>query len=326
MNDTDLCFLSAIDAATAIRQKRLSPVTLVDAFIDRIERLDPKLNAFCTPAFDTAPAERPCGRGGRPTRRRPRPPPRSPGSRQGCRHHPGDQDHLGLSTQRTQHTHRGRALRRAPQGRRRHRPRQDQHPRVRLEGRNRQPDIRPYLQSLEPRSDPRRIQRRHRRRDCRRLRSARHRHRWRRLHPYPGQLLRHFRTQANVWKNSLLPGQPGRDPLPPGAYDQDRKRQCPDARRHGRPRPQGPTLPAGRLLRLSRRDRRRYRGPQDRLEPRPRLFPRRPRGPSELPKRPPNASPIWVAKSRRPAPTSQAFWAPTSTPFTSSSSTPASPP
>ena len=54
MNDIDLCFLSAIDAANAIRQKRLSPVTLVNAIIDRIDRIDPKLNAFCTPAFDSA--------------------------------------------------------------------------------------------------------------------------------------------------------------------------------------------------------------------------------------------------------------------------------
>lgn len=54
MNDIDLCFLSAIDAAAAIRQKRLSPVTLLDALIDRIDNIDPKLNAFCTPAFDSA--------------------------------------------------------------------------------------------------------------------------------------------------------------------------------------------------------------------------------------------------------------------------------
>ncbi len=54
MSDIDLCFQSAIDAAAAIRTNQLSPVTLVDALIDRIEQIDPKLNAFCTPAFDSA--------------------------------------------------------------------------------------------------------------------------------------------------------------------------------------------------------------------------------------------------------------------------------
>ena len=54
MSDIDLCFQSAIDAAAAIRTNQLSPVTLVDALIDRIEQIDAKLNAFCTPAFDSA--------------------------------------------------------------------------------------------------------------------------------------------------------------------------------------------------------------------------------------------------------------------------------
>jgi len=42
----DLCFLPAIEMAAAIRQRELSPVEIVIALLDRIERVNPKLNAF----------------------------------------------------------------------------------------------------------------------------------------------------------------------------------------------------------------------------------------------------------------------------------------
>lgn len=42
----DLTFLSAVEMARRIREKRLSPVDLVDAHLAKIERLNPKLNAF----------------------------------------------------------------------------------------------------------------------------------------------------------------------------------------------------------------------------------------------------------------------------------------
>jgi Asp-tRNA(Asn)/Glu-tRNA(Gln) amidotransferase A subunit family amidase len=44
----DLCFLSAVDLATQIRARRVSPVEVVDAVADRIKRLNPKLNAYVT--------------------------------------------------------------------------------------------------------------------------------------------------------------------------------------------------------------------------------------------------------------------------------------
>jgi len=44
----DLAFASAAAMAAAIRDKRLSPVELVDALLARIERLNPVLNAYCT--------------------------------------------------------------------------------------------------------------------------------------------------------------------------------------------------------------------------------------------------------------------------------------
>src|SRR5271167_729463 len=43
---SDLTFLSAVSMAEQIRQKKLSPVELVDAHLIRIEKLNPKLNAF----------------------------------------------------------------------------------------------------------------------------------------------------------------------------------------------------------------------------------------------------------------------------------------
>jgi Asp-tRNA(Asn)/Glu-tRNA(Gln) amidotransferase A subunit family amidase len=43
---TDLTFLPAVEMARQIREKRLSPIELADAHLAKIERLNPKLNAF----------------------------------------------------------------------------------------------------------------------------------------------------------------------------------------------------------------------------------------------------------------------------------------
>jgi aspartyl-tRNA(Asn)/glutamyl-tRNA(Gln) amidotransferase subunit A len=50
----DLAFTSATELAALIRSKKLSPVELTGAVLDRIERLNPTLNAFCTVTADTA--------------------------------------------------------------------------------------------------------------------------------------------------------------------------------------------------------------------------------------------------------------------------------
>src|SRR5262245_57053300 len=54
MSDLDLCYLSAIDLAAAIRTKQLSPVEVVKAILARIEQLNPELNAFCLVTADEA--------------------------------------------------------------------------------------------------------------------------------------------------------------------------------------------------------------------------------------------------------------------------------
>ena len=43
---SDLHWLTAAAAADAIRARKLSPVELTNALLERIDRLDPKLNVF----------------------------------------------------------------------------------------------------------------------------------------------------------------------------------------------------------------------------------------------------------------------------------------
>ncbi len=65
----DLCYMTALEAAAEIRRGALSPVELMRAVLERIERLNPGLNAYCTVAWDSAraaaeDAERAVTRGG----------------------------------------------------------------------------------------------------------------------------------------------------------------------------------------------------------------------------------------------------------------------
>ncbi|RMF83881.1 MAG: amidase, partial [Nitrospinota bacterium] len=53
---TDLCYTPATQLAAAIRNKTLSPVEVIEAFLQRIEQLNPRLNAYCTVTADLARA------------------------------------------------------------------------------------------------------------------------------------------------------------------------------------------------------------------------------------------------------------------------------
>jgi aspartyl-tRNA(Asn)/glutamyl-tRNA(Gln) amidotransferase subunit A len=69
MANDELCWLSATALAALIRKKKVSPVEVVDAVLDRIERINPKLNAYVTVTADEArtaakAAERALGRRG----------------------------------------------------------------------------------------------------------------------------------------------------------------------------------------------------------------------------------------------------------------------
>jgi len=48
MDDLDICRMSLMDMAIAVRTKRVSPVELVEVVLQRMERLNPRVNAYCT--------------------------------------------------------------------------------------------------------------------------------------------------------------------------------------------------------------------------------------------------------------------------------------
>ena len=50
----DLCFLPAVDLAARIRERKVSPVEVIDALAERIKRLNPKLNAYITLDLENA--------------------------------------------------------------------------------------------------------------------------------------------------------------------------------------------------------------------------------------------------------------------------------
>ena len=54
MDTTELCFTPALELSALIRAKALSPVELAEAVLARVERLNPKLNAFVTVTADLA--------------------------------------------------------------------------------------------------------------------------------------------------------------------------------------------------------------------------------------------------------------------------------
>src|SRR4030095_3996452 len=54
MNATDLCFTPATRLAEMIRTKAVSPVEVTRAVLERVARLNPTLNAFCTLLADQA--------------------------------------------------------------------------------------------------------------------------------------------------------------------------------------------------------------------------------------------------------------------------------
>lgn len=54
MDDIELCFMPAVEAAARIRAKELSPVELMASVLARIERLEPRINAFSALAAEAA--------------------------------------------------------------------------------------------------------------------------------------------------------------------------------------------------------------------------------------------------------------------------------
>jgi aspartyl-tRNA(Asn)/glutamyl-tRNA(Gln) amidotransferase subunit A len=54
MNQEGLCFTPATELARMIRDKSMSPVEIVQATLERAQTLNARLNAICTPTYETA--------------------------------------------------------------------------------------------------------------------------------------------------------------------------------------------------------------------------------------------------------------------------------
>ena len=57
MTSQDITLMSATDTASAIKSKKLSPVAAVEAYLDRIDRLDSQLAAYITVCREEALAD-----------------------------------------------------------------------------------------------------------------------------------------------------------------------------------------------------------------------------------------------------------------------------
>jgi len=54
MNNEKICFMSACDMTDAIKRQELTSLAITETIIERIEKINPIINAYCTPTFDLA--------------------------------------------------------------------------------------------------------------------------------------------------------------------------------------------------------------------------------------------------------------------------------
>jgi len=54
MNKEEICFMSASDLAEKIKTQELTSLEITETIIERIEKINPIINAYCTPTFDLA--------------------------------------------------------------------------------------------------------------------------------------------------------------------------------------------------------------------------------------------------------------------------------
>ena len=242
----------------------MSPLELVETYLERIERLDPELGAFVT-VCARAGARRRAREGGRARRVAV---PRRPDRAQGPRHDGRDPHDLLLPGVRRERARLRPRARRPDPRRRLRRPRQDEHARVRNDRLHRLAAERPLPDAVGPPPERRRLERR--RSGGRRGRARRDRAGLRRgrLDPHPRLVLRPLRDQG------LTRPRLERAVRPRHRARHRRAARADDARRRGVPRPRhrlrvGRSVP-GRPARaaLRRGDRRRPRPPADRAHDR----------------------------------------------------------
>ncbi|MHA1730567.1 MAG: amidase [Promethearchaeota archaeon] len=56
MNETDLCFMPAHEMADKVKRQEVTSLEFTEALVARAERVNPQINAYCTPTFDLARA------------------------------------------------------------------------------------------------------------------------------------------------------------------------------------------------------------------------------------------------------------------------------
>lgn len=198
----ELALMSAVELAAGYRTRRFSPVKVVDAVLARIERVNPRLNAFCTVTADTARREAKAAEAGV-----------LRGERLGPLHGVPVSVKDMVVTKGIRTTF-GSAIYAD------HVPTEDA-PMVEalraagaiitgktttefgLQGRDPAPAPRRLPQPVEARSQPGRLERRRRGRRRGGLRAAPHRRGRRRLDPHPRELLRRLRAQRLCHVNAL---------------------------------------------------------------------------------------------------------------------------
>lgn len=57
MDNQEMCRMTAMQLRQAIKARKLSPVEVMDAVLERIDRINPKINAYCTLVPESARAE-----------------------------------------------------------------------------------------------------------------------------------------------------------------------------------------------------------------------------------------------------------------------------
>ena len=230
---------TASELLAAYAERSVSPVEVTQAVLDRIEALNPTLNAFCLVAADEALAAAAASevrwQRGEPI-----------GPLDGV---PTSIKDLvltkGWPTRRGEPDGRPRPAvgrRRAgdgPPARGRRRPaRQDDDARVRLQGRDQLGADRHHAQPVGPDEDAGRLVGRHGGGGRRGARAARRRHRRRRLRAHPGRVLRQRRAQAELRAGAGVPAVAVRHRVAPRtAHDERRRRGADDERPQAARRP-----------------------------------------------------------------------------------------
>ena len=54
MNKEEICYMSAYEMADAIKSQEITSEEITEIIIERIEKINPIINAYCTPTFEMA--------------------------------------------------------------------------------------------------------------------------------------------------------------------------------------------------------------------------------------------------------------------------------